>query len=78
MIIPQANAGELMLRADVQQACKSGQFAIHAVAHITEAMEVLMGQTAGVLIDGEYAENTLMDLAMKMARKYWQNTQAKG
>ncbi len=78
VIIPHANAGELMLRADVQQACKSGQFAIHAVSHITEAMEVLMGQTAGVLIDGEYAENTLMDLAMKMARKYWQNTQAKG
>ena len=77
VIIPRANAGELMLRADVQQACKEGLFAVHAVSHITEAMEVLMGQTAGILVDGSYAENTLMDLAMKMARKYWQNTQAK-
>ncbi len=77
VIIPAANAGELMLRADVQQACKDGLFAVHAVSHITEAMEVLMGQPAGVLIDGVYAENTLMDQAMKMAKKYWQNTQAR-
>ncbi len=77
VIIPLANAGELMLRKDVQQACKEGRFAIHAVSHITEAMEVLMEQAAGVLIDGVYAENTLMDQAMKMAKKYWQNTQAK-
>ena len=77
VIIPQANASELMLRDDVQQACKNGQFAIHAVAHITEAMEVLMGQPAGVLIDGVYAENTIMAQAMRMAKKYWKNTQAK-
>ena len=77
VVIPRANAGELMLRADVQQACKAGLFAVHAVSHITEAMEVLMGQAAGVLIDGNYAEHTLMDKAMIMARKYWQNTQGK-
>ncbi len=76
VIIPRANAGELMLRTDVQQACKEGLFAIHAVSHITEAMEVLMEQSAGVLIDGSYAENTLMNKAMKMARIFWQNTQA--
>jgi len=78
VVIPRANAGELMLRADVQQACKEGLFVVHAVSHITEAMEVLMEQSAGVLIDGSYAENTLMDQAMKRARKYWENTQAKG
>ena len=77
VVIPRANAGELMLRTDVQQACKDGLFVIHAVSHITEAMEVLMGRDAGVLIDGGYAENTLLDLAMNMAQKYWQNTQAK-
>jgi len=77
VIIPQANAAELMLRDDVQLACKEGLFSIHAVSHITEAMEVLMGQPAGVLIDGVYAENTIMDKAMRMAKKYWKNTQAK-
>ena len=77
VIIPRSNAGELMLRSDVQQACKEGLFSVHAVSHITEAMEVLMERSAGVLIDGGYAENTLMDLAMKMAREFWQNTQAK-
>lgn len=78
VIIPRANAGELMLRTDVQEACKNNLFAIHAVSHITEAIEVLMGQPAGVLIDGEYAENSIMGKAMIMAKKYWQNTQAKG
>jgi predicted ATP-dependent protease len=77
VIIPQANASELMLRGDVQQACQAGRFAIHAVSHISEAMEVLMGQPAGVLIDGRYAENSIMDRAMIMAKKYWKNTQAK-
>ncbi|MEZ5472871.1 MAG: ATP-binding protein [Marinicella sp.] len=78
VIIPRANAGELMLRPDVQEACKNNQFAIHAVTHITEAIEVLMEQPAGILIDGSYAENSVMAKAMKMAKKYWQNAQAKG
>ncbi len=75
VIIPRSNAGELMLRDDVQQACKTGKFAIHAVSHITEAMEVLMEHPVGVLIDGEYAQNSIMEKAMKMAKIYWQNTQ---
>ncbi|MCX7552964.1 ATP-binding protein [Marinicella sp. S1101] len=78
VIIPQSNAGELMLRHDVQQACKDGLFSIHAVAHIGEAMEVLMEQPAGVLVGGEYAAGTIMEKAMQMAKIYWQNTQAKG
>ncbi len=77
VIIPQANAGELMLRSDVQQAVKQGRFSVHAVSHITEAIEVLMAEPAGVLIDGVYAENSIMGKSMKMAKKYWQNTQAK-
>jgi len=77
VIIPRANAGELMLRDDVQTACQAGQFAVYAVSHITEAMEILMDMPAGVLIDGEYADNTLLSKAMQMARKYWQHSQAK-
>lgn len=77
VIIPKSNAGELMLRSDVQQACKSGQFSIHAVSHITEAMEVLMEHPAGILMDGGYPENTIMEKAMNMAKTYWKNTQGK-
>ncbi|TDR23211.1 Lon protease family protein [Marinicella litoralis] len=77
VIIPRANAGELMLRTDVQEACKNNLFSIHAVSHITEAIEVLMEESAGILIDGFYAENSVMGKAMIMAKKYWQNTQAK-
>ncbi len=67
-----------MLRSDVQHACKNGLFSIHAVSHITEAMEVLMEQPAGILMDGGYAENTIMEKAMNMAKTYWKNTQGKG
>jgi ATP-dependent Lon protease len=77
VVIPKANAGELMLRSDVQEACKNNQFSVYAVSHIGEAMEVLMGQSAGVLVDGIYAENTIMSKAIKMVKKYWLNTQAK-
>jgi len=78
VVIPKANAGELMLRSDVQEACKNNLFTVHAVSHISEAIEVLMGQPAGVLIDGDYADNSILGKAMKMAKKYWLNTQAKG
>lgn len=78
VIIPQSNAAELMLRSDVQQACKEGRFAIHAVADIHQAMSVLMDRSTGALIDGEYPDDSIMGLAMKKAKEYWFLTQAKG
>ena len=77
VIIPASNAKELMLRSDVQEACKSGMFAVHAVSYISEAMEVLMQNPAGVLIGGEYPDESIMGLAMKKAKAYWFMTQSK-
>lgn len=72
VIIPASNAGDLMLRWDVQTACQDGQFNIYAVDNISQAMEILMAQPAGVLVDGSYAKNSIMGQAMAKASQYWQ------
>ncbi len=77
VIIPASNAGDLMLRPDVQQACIDGQFSVFAVDNISQAMEILMGQPAGLLVDGEYAENCIMGQAMQKARQFWQHVNDK-
>lgn len=77
VIIPASNAGDLMLRPDVQQACIDGQFHVYAVDNISQAMEVLMAQPAGLLVDGAYAENTIMGKAMKKASQFWQHVNDK-
>ncbi|MDP4593340.1 MAG: AAA family ATPase, partial [Beijerinckiaceae bacterium] len=47
VLIPQANVKNLMLRADVVEACKLGTFAIYPIAHVDEGIEVLTGVPAG-------------------------------
>jgi len=47
VIVPQANVVQLMLRDDVIEAVAAGRFAIHAVRHVDDAIEVLTGLQAG-------------------------------
>jgi lon-related putative ATP-dependent protease len=47
VVIPKANVMNLMLRDDVVAAARAGRFAIYAVEHIDEAIEVLSGMKAG-------------------------------
>ncbi|MGE8940615.1 Lon protease family protein [Leptospira interrogans] len=47
VMIPKSNVQHLMLREDVIEAVKQGQFAIHAVSHIDEGIEILTGVKAG-------------------------------
>lgn len=47
VVIPRRNLANLMLRPDVVQAVALGQFQIHAVAHVDEAMAHLTGLPAG-------------------------------
>lgn len=48
VIIPAANIKHLMLRKDVIDAVSHGRFAIYAISHISEALELLTGLPAGV------------------------------
>ena len=72
VIIPMANAPELMLRADVVEACRKKQFSIWKVECIHDALEILTGVIAGRRdgADG-YPEGTLLAVAQEQARQYW-------
>ncbi len=47
MLIPQANVKHLMLRADVVEAVRNGQFHIYPIETIDQGIEVLSGVEAG-------------------------------
>ncbi|MHC4974763.1 MAG: Lon protease family protein [Planctomycetota bacterium] len=72
VVIPKSNAGDLMLRADVVEACSNGQFHVYAVETIQEALEVLTGVPAGEPDEeGAYPEDSLLGKAVEQARQYW-------
>jgi predicted ATP-dependent protease len=47
VVLPEANVAQLMLRDDVVDAVAAGRFALHAVRHVDEAIEVMTGLAAG-------------------------------
>ncbi len=52
VLIPASNVRHLMLRADVVDACRAGQFQVIPVATVDEGIEILTGKPAGAR-DGE-------------------------
>ena len=60
VIIPAANVANLILKEPVITAVRKGQFAVHAVSHVEEALEILTGIKPGQLgSKGEYPKNSL-------------------
>ena len=49
VIIPAANVRNLMLNEKVLEAVKQGKFAVYAVSHVEEALEILTGLKPGAL-----------------------------
>ncbi len=75
IIIPWANAGDLMLREDIVEACADGRFVVHAVRNVNQALEVLTGKDAGQPgSDGKYPEDSLLRLAQLKATEFWRKT----
>lgn len=72
VVIPLANAGELMLREDVVEAIKNKEFSIYAIDSIAEAMSIFMGKPAGELHDPTYATDTILAMAQEKAHNYWE------
>jgi predicted ATP-dependent protease len=54
VMIPRRNVDNLMLRQDVIDAVKSGQFHIWAVSTIDEGIEILTGMPMGQLSKGQF------------------------
>ncbi len=73
VIIPQANAGDLMLREDVVDACREGTFHVYAVGTIHEALGLFTGLLPGRReARGAYAPETVLGRAVEEARRYWE------
>ncbi|MFW6182581.1 MAG: Lon protease family protein [Chloroflexota bacterium] len=70
VVIPAANANNLMLRDDVVQAVRAGQFHVWAVEAVDEPMELLLGLPAGRRDeDGDYPEGTVHHAVQKTLRR---------
>ena len=60
VLIPAANVKHLMLRQDVVDAVAAGQFAVHTVETVDDAIALLTGVPAGVLTTaGQYPEGSV-------------------
>lgn len=72
VIVPLANARDLMLREDVVDACRAGKFHVYAVDTLHDAMELLTGVLTGRRDgDGVYPEDSLLGVATARAFLYW-------
>ncbi len=76
-VVPKSNAGDLMLREEVVEACKIGKFHVYAVDNIYDAIELMTGHEAGRPgEDGKYPEGSLLCNAHDEIEKFWRLTLA--
>lgn len=77
VVIPLANAGDLMLRKDVTKAAAEGTFRVFATDSIFEAIELMTGLPAGRPDkSGNYPKGSVLALAVERAHDYWKLTMA--
>jgi predicted ATP-dependent protease len=66
VILPTRNLKNLMLREDVVQSVRDGNFSVYAVSTVDEALEILTGLPAGErAADGNYPEGSIHQLIEK-------------
>jgi lon-related putative ATP-dependent protease len=66
VIIPRRNAKHLLLKQEVVDAVRAGQFSIYTIDRMEEGLEILTGTSAGELQeDGTYPEGTINYLITK-------------
>jgi Lon-like ATP-dependent protease len=70
-VIPTRNVTDLMLKPEVVAAVESGEFHVHAVRTVEEAIEILMGTPAGARDDdGRFPEGTVYAAAEAKLDRY--------
>ncbi|MEJ2534185.1 MAG: AAA family ATPase [Gammaproteobacteria bacterium] len=79
VIIPRSNAGDLMLREDVVEACAAERFHVFAVGQISEALEILTGMPCGDPRSGKpYPPDSIFARAQERAAEFRRLAQAGG
>lgn len=72
VIIPRQNMQHLMLRQDIIDAVIAGQFHIHAIDNIAQALEILLSRPVGSLNKkGRYTKHSIFEAVMNQL-DYWQ------
>ena len=72
VIFPALNTQHLMLRTDVIAAVQAGQFHLHAVHSVEQALELLIGRPAGQMnTQGKYPKGSIFAEVMRQL-KHWQ------
>ena len=72
VIIPKQNMDHLMIRQDVIDAVEAGQFHIHAITNIAQALEILMARPVGEMNKkGRYTKGSIFAAVMDQL-EYWQ------
>ena len=69
VIIPLANAENVVLREEVVQAIRQGKFNIWTVEHINDAIELLSGKPCGDHPEGQYTADSVYGKAMERLRQ---------
>ena len=72
VIIPRQNMQHLMLRQEVIDSVEAGNFHVHAIDTIDQALEILMARPVGTLDKkGRYTKNSIYATVMQQL-EYWQ------
>ena len=72
VLIPAANAGDLMLSHEVLLACEQGHFHVYAVNTILDALSILTGANVpGADEHGKFAKGTMLAIAKQRAYDFW-------
>ncbi len=75
VLIPEANAGDLMLRHDLLENAAKGLFHVYPISSVQEALELLTGMPSGELDEaGVYTPGSLLDRACACAEVLWRNS----
>lgn len=71
VVVPASNVDSLMLRRDVVEAARSGQFSVWAVEHIDEGLRLLLGREPGERdAEGGYPEGTVHRAVLDRLAEY--------
>ncbi len=71
VVIPVSNIKDLVLKDEVVESVKNGEFHIYPISRIEEGVALLMGMQAGEKdAGGNYPENSIHGLVMKKLKKF--------
>ena len=74
VMIPKSNERNLMLREDVVESIRSGEFSVYSVSTVEEGVKVLTGVEAGTVgDDGQFPDGTVNRLAADRLRVFAEN-----